>query len=309
MNPEHIKELTSEIDQAHRLMETGHAELGTKRFDLARAMATAWANPKALTDVVQKEKSGLRRERDLYRKINFEHGAGTGRSPLLIIGDSLGLPRPNRAAGSYKGAEHTYPWMFGYEVHAYQPTSICQRYFTTSDALDALEDDASLSQQDAAIIHLGLNDCANRMFLEEERLALSLLDEALRSKIVGFAQKHRRAILRILPSRHYVSLDRFRHNLAVLCDKLKRGGCQKIILATIILPPARSWAATPGVNANFAAYNEAIMAAVAANGLLLLDLDHLVSKNIDEMLIEDGMHLSDAGHTLFTREAVKLLKS
>lgn len=310
MTPENRETLQAEITRAETFAAAGHITLAVKSFDLAREMAHVLADPAALRTAIAREKTGLSGERDRYRKINFDHRAGEGRKPLLILGDSLGLPRSDRMAGSYKGAENTYAWMLGYETHGYQPTSICQRYFTTADALSVLAAEPALAQTGTAIIHLGLNDCANRMFLEHERLALSLLKPGLRDQIVGFARQHRRAILRHLPSRHYVDPDAFRRNLDVLVATLRKGGCAKIVLTTVILPPSRSWAGTPGVNANFGRYNQEIMAAAHRNDAILFDLDRLVAEHgIGEMLIDDGMHLSDAGHTLFTREVIKLLKA
>lgn len=310
MKADHQSALQAEINRAASMAAAGQMSLAVKSFDLAREMAHVWADPDTLETVIIREKSGLAGERDRYRKINFDHGTGEGRVPLLILGDSLGLPRADRMGGTYKGAENTYAWMLGYEVHQYQPTAICQRYFTSDDALSVLTGEPALTQCKAAIIHIGLNDCANRMFLEHERLALSLLPAELRDQIVGFARTYRRAILTGLPSRHYVDVDRFARNLDLLVDRLQRGGCTRILLSTIILPPSRSWPGTPGVNENFGRYNLAVMSAASRNGATLFDINRLVAEHgMEQMLIADGMHLSDAGHTLFTREAVKLLKA
>lgn len=310
MTPQHLEALVEEIDRATSLATDEEMSLAVKSFDLAREMAHVWADQDALVHAIRREEAGLAVEREHYRKINHGHGAGEDRNSLLILGDSLGLPRPERKAGAYHGAENTYGWMLGYEVHGFQPTSMCQRYFTTGDALRILEEEPGLTKSQATIIHLGLNDCANRMFLARERLALSLLKSETREKIVGFARKYRKPILRSLPSRHYVDRTTFRRNLDVLIDTLRRGGCEQIILTTIILPPSWSWPATPGVNENFASYNLEILSASARNQVTLFDLDRLIAEyGVKDMLIDDGMHLSDAGHTLFTREAVKLLKS
>ncbi|MBU2868072.1 SGNH/GDSL hydrolase family protein [Pacificibacter marinus] len=310
MTPENTQMLQVEITRAHEFAQAGQMGLAVKSFDIAREMAHVFADPAALEQVISKEKSGLSNERQRYRAINFEHGAGEGRVPLLLLGDSLGLPRSEQISGKYRGAETTYGWMLGYQAHPFQPTAVCQRYFTTDDAVRVLTEEPALAQTKHAVIHLGLNDCANRMFLEHERLALSLLKDDLRQKIVGFAQTHRQAILRELPGRHYVSADRFRSNLDLICMLLRMGGTDKIILTTVILPPSKFWHATPGVNANFASYNMEVMSAVQRNDATLLDLDRLVTEQgALKMLVDDRMHLSVDGHTLFTREVVKLLAS
>ena len=195
-------------------------------------------------------------------------------------------------------------------MHGLKPTVICQCYFTTDDARAVLVAEPDLAQTDAAIIHLGLNDCANRIFLERERLALSLLPEGLRDRILSFARVHRRLILTTLPGRHYVEIERYRANLDALVATLRAGGCSRILLTTTIMPPSRSWPATPGLNWNFTRYNLAVMACAHDTGAVLFDYDRLVYEHgQSQMLLPDGMHLSDAGHTLFTREAIKLLKA
>jgi len=249
MTPENTKMLQAEITRAHEFAQAGQMGLAVKFFDVAREMAHVFADPAALGQVISKEKSGLSNERQRYREINFEHGAGEGRVPLLLLGDSLGLPRSEQISGKYRGAETTYGWMLGYQAHPFHPTAVCQRYFTTDDAVRVLTEDPTLAQTKHAVIHLGLNDCANRRFLEHERLALSLLNDDLRQQIVGFAQTYQKTILKRLPERHYVCLDRFRSNLDLICALLRKGGAEKIILTTVILPPSKFWHATHGMNA------------------------------------------------------------
>lgn len=310
MTPENTQLLQDEITRAHEFAQANQMGLAVKSFDLAREMAHVFADPTALEKVITKEKSGLSKERQRYRAINFEHGAGEERVPLLLLGDSLGLPRSDQISGRYRGAETTYGWMLGYKAHPFQPTAVCQRYFTTDNAVRALTEEPALAQTKHAVIHLGLNDCANRMFLEHERLALSLLSEDLRQQIVGFAQAHRHAILKSLPGRHYVTADKFRTNLDLICALLRQGGTEKIILTTVILPSSLFWHFTPGINANFAKYNIEVLSAVQRNNATLLDLDRLVTEQgAKKMLVDDGMHLSVEGHRLFTREVVKLLAS
>ncbi len=309
MRPENKEALSAEIARAHSFAENGKMSLAVRSFDLAREMLVVWAKPASLQKQIAREKAHLVKERNRLRKINFDHGAGDGRTPLLILGDSLGLPRTDQKLIGYRGARHTYAWMLGSEKHGFQPTSVCQRYFTTQDALDVLEEEPDLTQSDAALIHLGLNDCAKRMFLEDERLALALLSADTRTALLSFAKRYRHAILTLLPGRHYTSLEDFQHNLDLLINRLQRGGCKKIVLTTIILPPSRTWRATPGVNENFGRYNLVLMSAAARNGAILFDFNRLVAeRGLAEMLGEDGMHLSEAGHAMFANEASALLK-
>lgn len=309
MKPDHKEILTSEIDRAHAFAESSQAELAVKSFDLARAMAVNWADPGALQNAIATEKKHLSNERRIYRDQLTEKTQIATRGRLLVLGDSLCLPRPEAKSTPFKGAEITYPWLMGDGADNFAVTQIAQRYFTTADAVAMLSEEMTLAATDAAVIHLGLNDCANRIFLEDERLSLSLLDEALRTRIVSFAQKFRRLILQQLASRHYVPIVEYRRNLDLLIHYLRRGGAKKIVLTTIILPPSRAWPSTPGVNNNFASYCAAIMQAANGDDVILLELDRLIYEaGYDDRLEKDGMHLSAKGHSMFAQELRKLLR-
>jgi lysophospholipase L1-like esterase len=237
-----------------------------------------------------------------------EQDAGEVTKKLLVFADSLGLPRTADKTGEMQGAESTYPWLLGEPQGSRIVESVCQRFFTTDSIVDTLRREPKLGAGHDVVVHVGLNDCSNRMFLADERLALGLLPQDVREAVVGFAQKFRRQIIRNLPSRHYVDIARFRQNLDFIVSELKARRARKVILTTIILPPPRFWAGTPGMNANFAAYNLEIMRAAERNNAVLFDLDRLVWHAIaDGPLVDDGMHLSPVGHRLFADKCLELL--
>lgn len=288
-----------EIARAVTWVAEGRIDLAVNAFAQARAMALALAEPAALRAVIARDTAAFSRERDALRiRLQSRAAAGAGGDGLVILADSLALARPGATAGATPETR-TYPWLLANGASARNVTALCQRFFTTDHVRDALLAEPGLGAGADVFIHVGLNDCANRMFLEDERQALSLLAEPVRAAIVGFAQRHRRDILRHLPPRHYVGIDRFRANLDRIADLLAGRGARRVVLCTIILPPAKFWPATPGINANFATYNLAIMTAVQRHGLRLLDLDRLIWAALPEApLIEDGMHLSDLGHRI-----------
>lgn len=303
-----LETLEAEINRAHEFASAGQHDLAVFAFDLARKMATEFADPEALTSNIQREHTGLGREREAYRKRIEGRKSSMSEKKLLVLGDSLALPRPNRMDTPEKGAETTYPWHLSAPDTPFHVTLVAQRYYSTDSAVAQLCNEPDLAHCDAAIIHLGLNDCANRMFLEHERLSLAILPEALREKIVTFAQRYRRNILMKLPKRTYVPLDRFRKNLGVITHLLQKGGCTKILLTTVLLPPSKFWQATPGLNGNFATYNHEIFAATDEVDVLAFDFDRLAwGGGLEQTVGPDGMHLSDAGHRLFASEAIKRL--
>ncbi|RYE75712.1 MAG: SGNH/GDSL hydrolase family protein, partial [Myxococcales bacterium] len=209
--------------------------------------------------------------------------------------------------GDLKGAENTYPYMLLEQRPGWAVESICQRYLTMTRVLDLLLADPDLAVGADVVLHIGLNDCADRMFLEHERIALGLLPDELKDSIVRFAQQHRRDILAHLPGHHYVPPTEFTATvdtiLSILASRARR-----VVVATIILPPIRFWPATPGLQANFGRYNLALMDAAARHGALVFDVDrHMWANQNEGVLQSDGMHLDTAGHEIFAEEAAALL--
>ena len=308
MNKEKLVELGAEIARAHDYAAAGHRVEAVHSFALARVISEKFADPQALANAITRETNSYAKERDTYRTMIAKRRAS--KDGLAILSDSLAMPRPDDKTGNDLGAARTYPWLLVDALPAKSVTSIAQRFFTTHDVVNQLAADPKLGANSDIIIHVGLNDCAKRMFTVAQRLSLSLLPEALNKSMVLFAQKYRIDILLHLPAQHYSTIWEFRTNLDHALMLLRERKARKIILATIILPPAKHWPGTPGVNLNFATYNLEIMAAAQRHGALLLDIDRYIWATFHESgLGPDGMHLADKGHRMFTEHATRLLKS
>jgi lysophospholipase L1-like esterase len=306
MASEYIATIRDEIARAHDLAGAGNFASAVQSFALARAMVVDLADAKAVQKTVAADFAGFAREREMFR--NMLAGRQAAGDPVVIFSDSLALPRTPDKVGPYQGCEQTYPWLLGDALGNRPIVSMCQRFFTTDDIVTLLEANPAMGAGADVVIHVGLNDCSNRMFLAVERLAMNLLPEDVRTAIVGFAQKYRRRIINMLPSRHYVPPDAFRANLDHILLTLRARKVRRVVLATIVLPPAKFWAGTPGINANFAAYNMQIMQAVARHGAVLLDIDRYVWQDLPAgPLLDDGMHLSADGHRLFAAKTAELL--
>lgn len=296
------------MDRAEALVAEGNLRPALLAFAFARSLVVELPGAGVIGQIAARNERVYQAERERHRQaIAGRRHTGAG---LVIFADSLGLPRPvPRDTAPLE--DRVYPELIADTVEDRAVTSICQRFFTTDHVCRELDADPALAANGAdVIIHLGLNDCANRMFLENERLALDLLPEDLSKRIVGFAQRHRRAILADLPPRHYVMPEMFTANLDTILTRLKQRGARKVILATIILPPARNWAGTPGLHLNFGDYNQRIMQAAARHGAVLFDFDRLVwQAQHQDALLADGMHLASEGHRIFAREALALLRA
>lgn len=305
MSPDAETEIATTISRAFALAKEGHHEPAVWAFATARSMSVALADPGQLATRIENHDRPLIREREHYRALIARQRQSAER--IVVFSDSLGLPRPEMKQGELEGADSTYPFLLLAQRPGWSVDSICQRYLTTQRVLDMLLAEPDLAVGADVILHVGLNDCADRMFLEDERLALDLLPAEVKDQLVRFAQEHRRSIVRFLPGHHYVPPAEFEANvdaiLALLGSRARR-----VVVATVILPPIRFWPGTPGLQANFGRYNLALMDAAARHGAQLFDVDrHMWASQHQESLLPDGMHLAAHGHQIFAEQAAALL--
>lgn len=305
--PGYDHEIRETITAAFAAAKARNMDKAVEGFIAARARAHALADPTRLQAAMARDAERHHKERDRKRKaLRIDRPGATQR--LLVMSDSLGLISSGDRGAPFFGASRTYSDILQDRLADWSFDCICQRYFTTTRARDMLERTPALGQNAHVLIHIGLNDCASRMFLEHERYGLSLLDETTRLMMVQFAQYFRQDILRRQPPHHYTPPERFRENLDAIATLLQDRGARRVLLTTIILPPQSFWTKTPGIEKNFAAYNRDIVEAATRRGLTLFDLNtHIQSDRTAHLLRRDGMHLSAAGHRMFAREAVRLL--
>jgi hypothetical protein len=130
---------------------------------------------------------------------------------IVIIGDSLAMPRPEEGV-EY---EDTYPYLLfkkGYEV-------INRSRRANDIKIQTIEqnilDDVIYLKPDVLVIHLGIVDCAPRVFSRTEQRILSLLSAVIRKKIISFFSKRRyfftkiRQISYVSPDLYLNSLEKF----------------------------------------------------------------------------------------------------
>lgn len=298
-------ELARQLRVAHDFAQAGRAALAVAAFEQARRMTVDLCDPDWLAARIADDRRQMHAEREAFRARFASGPNGKGR-PLLIFADSLGLPRPECGVTA-ESVKETYAWWLGAGAFDRKVTPICQRFFTTADVLSELLADESLGREGDTLVHVGLNDCAARMFLPEERLAIGYHDEPIQKSLIGFVRLYRREILQHAPTRHYIGIEEFRANIGAIGQVLKSRGGGKVIFTTIILPPEKFWPASPGINRNFARYNLAIMETAHATGGAIFDADRMMwAAFARSPLLGDGMHLSGYGHQLFANRVSKI---
>lgn len=217
---------------------------------------------------------------------------------LVIFSDSLGLPRPHLAAPERTEYEDIYGYRLRQKLAGRCEVEIC--YLISLDSEEALslgEYQIAFRKPDIAILHLGINDCAPRVFKKGSRSIIfrPWFPQPARRLVLGFVRRHRYWLTRTLfRGRVYVSPDRFRQNLLALqaIIRTNRPACHVLALSIAQTLPQvnrRSY----GFNANVARYNAILQEIFGDN---YVDLNALLGGDPETYLISDGIHLKPQAH-------------
>jgi hypothetical protein len=293
------------IGAARAAAEAGRRDEAVRRFDLCRALLVEAAPPGALRARIDKEARRFAVEAEALSAALRARSAPNPSRRAMVIADSLGLPRPEEAAPMGEADRGVYAGLLLDELSMRGPAAVdahCQRFFTTDDALALVEAAPARLAGAQLYVHLGLNDCAVRMFMPKQRLAAGLLPKPLVDAVVGFAREFRVDIVRAFPDHQYVPLDRFGANVVAIAAAARRAGAAGTTFATLLTPPTKFWRRTPQVCRRFTAYNLRLMEAAAAAGAAVVDVDRMIwEEGVARLAAPDGMHLSPAGHARLAR--------
>lgn len=229
------------------------------------------------------------------------------------MADSLAMAREGETNVAY---ETTYPYLldqwlrqrFGSQAPLLIERGMRRR--TIEYVLDEWYELVDLRQTDVVVIHVGIVDCAPRVFLRRERQFVeNLRPGLLREFILDKVHRHRRAIVN-LRQKVYVPPDRFNALVAQVVAKAKASKLRSLVMVNIITPPAEMDERSPGFIRNVGIYNEILKTHAGANGAHLIDIDRLIKERGGvEQFTVDGIHINEAGHKLLAREIEKHILS
>lgn len=293
------------IEEASKLARKGDFSRAVSLFHLARASLTEEVDQARLANTVTKTRQKLRGECDAFAATVAARAPDEGRE-VFILSDSLGLPRLDEVTTlADGGVSLTYADKIQERArekgakHALKVRAHCQRYLTTDDAVQRLTELRASLRSGLVLHHVGLNDCASRVFSEAERLAVPLLDKPTQDLLLKFIRDQRRPIIHKQPEYTYVPLDRFTKNLESIVKIARTHGAQHIAFATIVQPGIKAERATPHLRWNFTRYNLAIYDVAKRLSAHVLDMDRLAwSHGLDVAMNPDGQHLSPVGHDI-----------
>lgn len=302
------------IESAHELAQAGRMNEALAAFlDLRRGLTTR--APKATLNArVAGVHGALDREMASFRQgIAARNASAT--AAITIFSDSLGLPATEDKTKTDAAFEKTYAYALtnltlpdGRKVNV-RPW--CRRYGTIETVHQLLASDPKAlgDCRDAhVLVHVGLNETVVRIFLEEQRLALGLLDDGLSARVVEFARLYRSDIIRADWNHTYVPPDRHLALLKKTAALIRTAGPASVTFATIILPPMSFWSRTPAVSWIYGRYNAAIMESAVSEGYSIFEIDRIMwSHGLSRNLRKDGMHLALPGIELFAQKYLALL--
>jgi len=226
------------------------------------------------------------------------------RKIILLIGDSLLMPRPNKNI--------TYKDTYGYLIKKYFEN---KKYFViiiakrgNNSLRQSLEDEILYGikqfEPTIAIIHLGIVDCAPRIFTKIEKGILTTLPPMLNSKIINFFSKRRLFFTKYFPKK-YVNSVNFKRNIQKFFNTFNELNVIPILI-NIIEPPEKLCARSYNFLKNVKTYNNILLDLSKKNNCKLLDFNKIV-KSKPDYLIDDGIHLSKLGNSELAKEIINCI--
>lgn len=225
---------------------------------------------------------------------------------VLILTDSLGRPRPNIDEAEKTHYEDVYGYLlsnllpshFQVELHTFEGMD-------TDDAIEFNKKTVAFRSPDVVVYHLGINDCAPRIFKKGSnpfifRPFIRKLTKRFFEKLI---HKKRYSITKWL-KRTYVPKNRFEQNLQQMIKEVRKYSPNCIFYAIeIAKPPSFLIERSFNMKGNITAYNE-VMADVFQEGFI--QFNHITE--VEDRLISDGIHFSKGTHQLVADLLAKKIK-
>lgn len=229
---------------------------------------------------------------------------------IVILADSLALPREED--GNKILYEATYPFLLDQSLREHlkerAPLVIERgmRRRTIEYVLDDWLEMVEMRRPEVVVVHVGIVDCAPRVFLRREgQLVEKLRPAALKKFVFDFVHRHRRRIIELRP-RVYVDPVRFKNLVERVVEKAREFDVRSLIFINIITPPDEMEGRSPGFQKNVEIYNRILSEQGAAAGVDVIDLNKLIQqKGGTSKLTVDGIHINEVGHKMLAQELEK----
>lgn len=225
---------------------------------------------------------------------------------IVILADSLALAREEGGGGI--PFEATYPYLLEQSLRkrlGHDSPLVIERGMRARTIEDVLADwfeQVELKTADIVIVHVGIVDCAPRVFLRRERNFIETLRlKRLRKFILNFVHKHRRRIV-LLRRLVYVPPARFKQLVEKMVEKAREGKIRSLLLINIISPPDQLEERSPGFQENVRIYNQILAEQVDERLIQLFDLNSLIQQQSGAHLTIDGIHVNEEAHKILAQQ-------
>lgn len=228
---------------------------------------------------------------------------------IVVLGDSLAMSRDEYNI-YYK---NTYPYLLHEKLDCkFHVINKSKRGNTTTQqsSIQYLYDEIETINGDIFIIHLGICDCAPRLFNKYENLFLNINKFNFLNKLyINFKSKYRRFFTKYFPIVN-VKIDQFRTNLIKLTETiLKTNSNSKIIFINIAETNQSNKSRSYFFEKNITSYNNVIyeIKEMFSNKIEILDFNYYTKIN-SKLILEDGIHLSNDAHLQIANELFYFFK-
>ncbi|CAA6826953.1 MAG: Lipolytic protein G-D-S-L family [uncultured Sulfurovum sp.] len=217
---------------------------------------------------------------------------------IVILGDSLGMPRPEVRL------EETYPYILQTKLTESEVFAKHRRANDSAFQSEFLniQDDIEYMKADILVIHLGVVDCAPRLFSRAEQKGLRYLKK-VNKYIISFMSKRRVFFTKIFP-KVYVKLDDFEQNMDKLLLSAKRSA-KRVIIVNIADTSQVNKRRSYDFEKNIVQYNEVLSQLKLKHDVELLDVYNILDES---MLLDDGIHINVTGSKVVAEKLEELCR-
>jgi len=215
---------------------------------------------------------------------------------IVILGDSLGLPREELSF------EETYPYLLQSKLlNSCQVISKHKRANDSKRQSFALYDDVELYHPDIVIVHLGIVDCAPRLFYRKEKILVSYINKIV--PIIKIMSKYRFFLTKHLP-KVYVNEHEYKKNILKIIHFLEERNI-RIILVGIATTNLKNKEKSFAYDENIKRYNSILKKIVEDKK----EIDFIdMYQYGEDVLLDDGHHLNPKGSFLLAEELFRCIR-
>lgn len=220
---------------------------------------------------------------------------------VVILGDSLGMPRPDEEIAIQY--EETYPYLLRSFLKEWEVISVCKRGNNVENQVHPqyLFDDIEVYNPKYVVIYLGVVDCAPRLFSQRQQKLLRQLPGAMGKRIISFFSNHRSFFTRLCKKVYVTKVDYQKYMEKLINFVLAKDAIPIII--NIVDTNEENKARSYNFTDNILEYNKILLALTQKYKLQLIDIYNL---GLD-FVLPDGIHLNVKGNEEVARRIAAII--